>query len=118
MVPRMAAGVLAVALLVVAGGRPPLAEGGDAPDFSNEQLDAMVAPIALYPDELLAQIFMASTYPLEVVEADRWRSKEKGLSGEALEKALATSAPVAMPTPKLSSAVPAVYAGGGAMTAG
>ena len=89
MVPRMAAGVLAVALLVVAGGRPPVAEGGDAPDFSNEQLDAMVAPIALYPDELLAQIFMASTYPLEVVEADRWRSKEKGLSGEALEKALA-----------------------------
>jgi hypothetical protein len=40
--------------------------------FSAEQLDQMLAPIALYPDPLLAQILMAATYPLEVVEADRW----------------------------------------------
>ena len=37
-----------------------------------EQLEALVSPIALYPDTLLAEIFMASTYPLEVVEAERW----------------------------------------------
>jgi hypothetical protein len=43
-----------------------------APSFSREQLDQMLAPIALYPDPLLAEILMASTYPLEVIEADRW----------------------------------------------
>src|SRR5690242_6730331 len=45
------------------------------PPFKKEELEAIVAPIALYPDALLAQIFMASTYPLEVLEAARW-SKE------------------------------------------
>ena len=42
------------------------------PPFKKEELEAIVAPIALYPDALLAQIFMASTYPLEIVEAARW----------------------------------------------
>ena len=37
-----------------------------------EQLEALVAPVALYPDELLANVLAASTYPLEVVQADRW----------------------------------------------
>src|ERR1700720_4196458 len=37
-----------------------------------EQLEALVSPIALYPDELLANVLAASTYPLEVVQADRW----------------------------------------------
>ena len=40
--------------------------------LSQGELDALVAPIALYPDALLAQVLMASTYPLEVVQADRW----------------------------------------------
>ena len=40
--------------------------------FTAQQLDQMLAPIALYPDSLVAQILMAATYPLEVVEADRW----------------------------------------------
>ena len=40
--------------------------------FKAEQLDQLLAPIALYPDALLAQILMAATYPLEVVKADRW----------------------------------------------
>jgi hypothetical protein len=39
--------------------------------FSQEELDQLLAPIALYPDALLAQVLMASTYPLEVVSADR-----------------------------------------------
>ena len=52
-----------------------------------EQLDQLVAPIALYPDTLLSQVLIASTYPLEVVEADRWVKQNKGLKGDALKKA-------------------------------
>jgi hypothetical protein len=43
-----------------------------APLYSPAQLDQLLAPVALYPDQLLGQILMASTYPLEVVEAARW----------------------------------------------
>lgn len=53
-----------------------------------EQLEALVAPIALYPDTLLAQVLMASTYPLEVVQADRWAVEHKDTKGDALKKAL------------------------------
>jgi len=56
--------------------------------FSSEQLEQIVAPIALYPDALLAQILMGSTYPLEIVEAARWVQKNPKLAGEALEAAL------------------------------
>jgi Protein of unknown function (DUF3300) len=56
--------------------------------FSKEQIAQMVAPIALYPDSLVAQILMASTYPLEVVEADRWVKKNPNLKGDALNEAL------------------------------
>ena len=56
--------------------------------FSATQLEQLVAPIALYPDSLTVQVLMAATYPLEVVEADRWRTKNPGLKGEALDKAL------------------------------
>jgi len=51
-----------------------------------EQLEALVAPIALYPDELLANVLAASTYPLEVVQADRWLKERKNLKGDALKK--------------------------------
>lgn len=50
-----------------------------------EQLEALVAPIALYPDDLLANVLAASTYPLEVVQADRWLKERKSLKGEALK---------------------------------
>jgi hypothetical protein len=53
------------------------------------QLDALVAPVALYPDQLLAKVLIASTYPLEVAEADRWAEANKGLKGPALDQALA-----------------------------
>lgn len=53
-----------------------------------EELDALVAPIALYPDSLLAEVLMASTYPLEVVEAERWVTENKNLKGDALKAAL------------------------------
>ena len=50
-----------------------------------EQLDALVAPIALYPDNLLSLVLMASTYPLEVVQADRWATEHKNLKGDQLK---------------------------------
>ena len=67
--------------------------GPTAPDQSQQllnagQLDALVAPIALYPDPLIAEILMASTYPLEVVEAQRWMAAHKGLSGGPLKAAV------------------------------
>jgi hypothetical protein len=52
------------------------------------QLDQLVAPIALYPDPLLAQVLVASTYPLEVVQAERWAEANKEVTGEALTQAL------------------------------
>jgi len=55
--------------------------------FKQEELDALLAPIALYPDALLTQILMASTYPLEVVEAARWQKTNASLKGTALEDA-------------------------------
>ncbi|MGJ5047230.1 DUF3300 domain-containing protein [Bradyrhizobium oligotrophicum] len=51
-----------------------------------EQLEALVAPIALYPDQLLANVLAASTYPLEVVQADRWLKQRKTVKGDALKK--------------------------------
>ena len=50
-----------------------------------EQLEALVAPVALYPDELFANVLAASTYPLEVVQADRWLKERKILKGDALK---------------------------------
>jgi hypothetical protein len=53
------------------------------------ELDQLVAPIALYPDPLLSEVLIASTYPLEVVQADRWVKSNSSLKGEALTAALA-----------------------------
>ncbi len=55
--------------------------------MSPEQLDDLVAPIALYPDSLLGQILAASTYPLEAVEANQWLQQNRNLKGAALEDA-------------------------------
>jgi hypothetical protein len=59
-------------------------------EFSTEQLDALLAPIALYPDPLLTQVLMASTFPLEIVDAARWLAipANAKLTGDALTKAL------------------------------
>ncbi|MCX9155764.1 DUF3300 domain-containing protein [Niveibacterium sp. 24ML] len=56
--------------------------------FSQQELDELLAPVALHPDALLAQILMASTYPLDVVETARWRKANPKLEGKALEDAL------------------------------
>ncbi len=58
------------------------------PVFKQEELDQILAPIALYPDSLVAQILMASTFPLEVVQAARFAKQNASLKGEALTKAL------------------------------
>ena len=55
---------------------------------TQQQLQQLVAPIALYPDALLAQVLTASTYPLEVTMAARWSEKNSNLKGTALEEAM------------------------------
>src|SRR5436190_8573624 len=61
----------------------------EAPKIPNDQLDSLVAPIALYPDDLLAQTLAASTYPLEVMQLDQWMDKNKNLKDKALADAVA-----------------------------
>ena len=60
----------------------------DQPALKPAELDALVAPIALYPDPLLANVLMASTYPLEVVRAERWVNQNKNLKEDALKAAV------------------------------
>ncbi len=83
-------------LLLVASLQAQQGDGGaaqpppaaDQQKLSQEELDQMLAPIALYPDSVLSQIFMAATYPLEVVQAERWAKQNSNLKGDALADAL------------------------------
>jgi hypothetical protein len=78
-------------LLILLLAAPPAAIGQQtaaAPVFKQEELDQLAAPIALYPDSLVSQILIASTYPLEVVQADRFAKQNTSLKGDALTKAL------------------------------
>src|SRR5256885_1544931 len=71
--------VLLVSVSVAFAQTPPAPRRAPA---TQQELDQMLAPIALYPDSLLSQIFMASCYPLEVVEAARWSRGNPGLTGQ------------------------------------
>lgn len=62
--------------------------GQQSKTFSQEELAQMLAPIALYPDTLLAQILMAAAYPFEVAQAERWLTKNPYVTGNALDEAL------------------------------
>ena len=90
---RLVALVLAFLILTPftasAQNQPPPAPAAASSDqlLKPEQLDALVAPIALYPDNLLSLVLMASTYPLEVVQADRWAKENKALKGDQLKAA-------------------------------
>ncbi len=87
----MVAAMLAVAFPVPAQVTPAPAQSATlpaTPSISQELLDSLLAPIALYPDQLLTQILMASTYPLEVVEAARFVKANPNLKGAALDDAL------------------------------
>jgi hypothetical protein len=55
----------------------------EAPKIPNDQLDALVAPIALYPDPLLSQVLVASTYPLEIIQLQQWLAQHKDLKDKA-----------------------------------
>jgi hypothetical protein len=80
--------VLLLALLLLPLQPASAQDTAAAKTFKQEELDQMLAPLALYPDSLLAQILMASTYPLEVVQAARWAEANKSLKDEAMTKAL------------------------------
>ena len=67
---------------------PPSAGALAPPTFGAEELDQLLAPVALYPDALLAQILMAATYPLEVVQAARWVQAYPNVLGPQLEAAM------------------------------
>ncbi len=64
---------------------PPAAAPADAP-MSKEQLEQLLAPIALYPDSLLSQVLMAATYPADVAEAAKWSKANKDQKGDAAVK--------------------------------
>src|SRR5271169_554829 len=66
---------------------PPGAPQANAPLLSPQQIDNLVAPIALYPDPLVTQVMVACTYPLEIVEAQQWLQKNHSLTGAALMNA-------------------------------
>ena len=59
------------------------------PQLPADQLDSLVAPVALYPDPILGQVLVASTYPLEIAEASQWMSQNSSLSGQTLIDAAA-----------------------------
>ena len=67
---------------------PTATDQAQAIPFKAEELEQIVAPIALYPDALLAQVMMASTYPLEVVLAARWTKEHPDIKGDAVAKAV------------------------------
>src|SRR5262245_30345776 len=58
------------------------ASSNAAPRLPLDQLDSLVAPIALYPDQLLVQTLAAATYPLELVELQQWLTNNPGLKGK------------------------------------
>jgi Protein of unknown function (DUF3300) len=70
-------------------GPPTTAQDQAAVKIPPDQLDSLVAPIALYPDPLLAQTLAASTYPLELIQLQQWLAKNPGLKDKALADAVA-----------------------------
>lgn len=90
--------VAALCAMLLAPGPPNVYAGAEAQDNSaqaqqppkipNDQLDSLVAPIALYPDPLLAQVLAASTYPLEVIQLQQWLQQHPGLKDQALVDAV------------------------------
>lgn len=76
-------------MLVLLGVTAQDATAQDGPGFSQQELDQMMAPIALYPDGLLSQILMAATYPQEVEEAARWSAANPHLAAQRAVQAVA-----------------------------
>jgi len=96
---RLLAGVVALVLMPGDGlllaqsqeqdsSKPQNSSEEPAAKLPPEQLDSLVAPIALYPDPLLSQTLVASTYPLEIIQLQQWLEKNKGLKDKALTEAV------------------------------
>ena len=94
---RLAVGAVSLMLVCGLAVAPVRAQDAAAPaqtqtqtqqQLPQGQIQQLVAPIALYPDPLLTQVLMASTYPLEVVEAARWSQANPSVKGTALEDAM------------------------------
>ena len=90
--PLIVSGFLALAAVQSGGTVEVAAADYPATDvaapLTPDQLDQLVAPIALYPDELVAEVLAAATYPTDVVEADRWIQTHAQLQGDALADAV------------------------------
>jgi len=78
--------LMATGLMMAQQAPPPMQPPGQAPAprLTPPQLDTLVAPVALYPDNLLGQILAASTYPLEITEAEQWLQQNPTLQGQQL----------------------------------
>ena len=83
---RALAGAIILLLVVSQGSFAQQSSG--AATFKQEELEQILAPIALHPDPLISQILMAATYPLEVALAERWARQNASLKGDALTAAL------------------------------
>src|SRR5258705_8193017 len=84
-------GLVVIASTAVQGQQPVVAPNEPSAvtaPLPQGELDALVAPIALYPDQLMAQVLMAATYPLEIVTAARFVQENPSLAGDALDQAL------------------------------
>ena len=79
---------LALSVSGYAFGVARMGRAQDNKKFKPEELDQILAPVALYPDALLSQVLMASTYPLEIVEAARWSKANPALKGDAAVQAV------------------------------
>jgi len=67
---------------------PDISQERNTANLPPDQLDSLVAPIALYPDPLLSQVLVASTYPLEIVQLEQWLEKNKNLKDKTLADAV------------------------------
>jgi len=87
---NLLAGCVPIGLALILVAPLPGAQPGSAASrsFTPEELEQIVSPIAQYPDSLVAQIFRASTYPLEVIQAARFAKANPSLKGDALSKEL------------------------------
>ncbi len=81
--------LLAIGQGTIPAQQPAAAVEQEAPKLPPEQLESLVAPIALYPDSLLAQTLVASTYPLEIIQIQQWLEKNPDLKDKALADAVA-----------------------------
>jgi Protein of unknown function (DUF3300) len=84
--------IISVILLVPGGAgltaRAAAQQAAESVQIPADQLDALVAPIAIYPDHLLSQVLVASTYPLELMQLQQWLQRNKGLKDKALVDAV------------------------------